>query len=123
MTDQRNISDDMIFVGYYLSRLSDHVTGSPPIGLGASSWDEVLEMFANALSEGRSPNEYRKTLKALQAGFDENFEPTQKIVQIDSETGTLSMRRAVIRETYQNWSEDQLDRRAYQIAARSPAMA
>jgi hypothetical protein len=117
MSTLRIITDDMIYVGYYLSRLSDAASGEPPVGLGVADWTDAYDMFAPALADGRSDTQFRHTMENIRNAFDgfhDNPRPGWRIEGTDTQ---ISEQCAACIVAHHTWNDDQLDLRAFQIAA------
>ena len=123
MSIHYTITEDMIYVGYYLSRLSDTATGEPPVGLGVSDWTEAYDIFASALAEGRNEKQFRHSLENIRNAFDglhRNPRPGWRVAGDDDTE--ISEQRADCIVVHHTWDDDQLDMRAFQIAAGQGAL-
>lgn len=79
--ETRKRSDGMILVGYFLSRCTDFSDGRvprPPASLGVDSWNGAYDLFFDALSEGRSQQQFRHTLRNTRDIFDSLFDNGRK---------------------------------------------
>jgi 5-methylcytosine-specific restriction protein A len=117
MVQRTEISDNMIFTGYYLSRLSDNFTGRPPVGLGVYDWEDAYDMFYDALSGGRTPRQFRNTMENVRNAFDGYHKNPRPGWRGPGNDTAISEKRAQCIVDHHSWDDDQLDRRAFQIAA------
>ena len=79
--ETRKRSDDMILVGYFLSRCTDFSDGKvprPPTSLGVDSWNGAYDLFFDILSDGRSQQQFRHTLRNTRDIFDSLFDNGRK---------------------------------------------
>lgn len=88
-------SAEMVFAGYYLSRLT-RPDKSPPLSLGVRSWNEAYDLFYDSCADGRSPSAFRNSLKNARDSFDSHLENPRRGWFDDSAApmplGTLSAR-------------------------------
>lgn len=108
-------SDDLILVGYFLSRCTDFSDGKaprPPAALGVESWNSAYDLFFNVLSDGRSQQQFRHTLKGTRDIFDPLFGNGRKGWSVGQKRGPqLSERdRAVHEHWIRNSDEDLFSR-------------
>ncbi|WP_374629227.1 HNH endonuclease [Pannonibacter indicus] len=109
--ETRKRSDDMILVGYFLSRCTDFSDGKvprPPTSLGVDSWNGAYDLFFDALSDGRSQQQFRHTLRNTRDIFDSLFDNGRKGWSDGQKRGSeLSERdRAVHEQWIRNSDED-----------------
>lgn len=81
MGDSQKRSDEMILVGYFLSRCTDFSDGKvprPPVALNVESWNETYDLFFDRLSDGRSQQQFRHTLRNTRDIFDSLFDNGRK---------------------------------------------
>lgn len=81
MGDSQKRSDEMILVGYFLSRCTDFSDGKvprPPVALNVDSWNETYNLFFDRLSNGRSQQQFRHTLRNTRDIFDSLFDNGRK---------------------------------------------
>lgn len=118
MSIHLKITEEMIFVGYYLSRLSDTATGAPPVGLGVSDWAEAYDLFAPALANGRNQKQFRHTLENIRNAFDGlHHNPRPGWRYADACDTEISAQRAACIIDHYTWDDDRLDMSALHIAA------
>lgn len=109
--ETRKRSDDMILVGYFLSCCTDFSDGKvprPPTSLGVDSWNGAYDLFFDALSDGRSQQQFRHTLRNTRDIFDSLFDNGRKGWSDGQKRGSeLSERdRAVHEQWIRNSDED-----------------
>ena len=81
MGDSQKRSDEMILVGYFLSRCTDFSDGKvprPPVALNIDSWNETYDLFFDRLSDGRSQQQFRHTLRNTRDIFESLFDNGRK---------------------------------------------
>lgn len=70
-------SADMLVAGYYLSRCgtksSPGQADGPPSAIGVSTWNAAYDFFYDAMGDGRSPEQFRNSLKNTRDTFDHLF--------------------------------------------------
>ena len=120
MAQHTEIDDNMIYVGYYLSRLSDSFTGQPPVGLGLFDWEDAYDFFFDALSNGRTRKQFRNTLENLRNAFDGFHQNPRPGWRGPGTNTAISEKRAQCIVDHHKWDDDQLDQRALQISAGRP---
>ncbi|WP_206110883.1 HNH endonuclease [Rhizobium daejeonense] len=79
--ETRKRSDDIILVGYFLSRCTEFSDGEvprPPASLGVDSWNGAYDLFFDVLSDGRSQQQFRHTLRNTRDIFDSLFDNGRK---------------------------------------------
>jgi hypothetical protein len=123
MLDTLKITDDLVFVGYYLSRLSDPISGEPPVGLCASDWNDAYDTFAHALGNGQSQKQFRHTLETVRNAFDTFHDNPRQGLFIEPKNIHLLEGRADFVVAHFSWSDDRLDMRAFQIASGHNALS
>ena len=70
-------SPEMVMVSYYLSRCGQFPSendADPPAGLGVTSWKAAYDFFFEALGDGRTPSQFRNSLKNARDTFDILFD-------------------------------------------------
>ncbi|SNY92309.1 5-methylcytosine-specific restriction enzyme A [Cohaesibacter sp. ES.047] len=118
MAKQRNMgetqrrSDNLVLVGYFLSRCSDFSDGKkskPPPDLNVATWNDAYDLFFIQLSEGRPSQPFRHSLKGTRDIFDSLFENGRKGWSEGQKRGQeLSLRDTRIHERWASRSDDEL---------------
>lgn len=70
-------SDAMLIVSYYLSRCGVQASGAPtapPAALNVDTWRAAYDVFYHALSDGRTPSQFRHSLKNARDSYDVLFD-------------------------------------------------
>jgi hypothetical protein len=70
-------SDDIILIGYFLSRCTDFSDGKksrPPKVLGVEKWTDCYDLFFTEYADGRGIEHFRHTLRNTRDIFDSLFE-------------------------------------------------
>ena len=98
-------SDDLIVVGYFLSRMTvrdSRGLPKPPAILRCETWKAAYDLFFNTLGNGRTLSQFRHTLRNTRDTFDPLFE-NGRVGWLDNNTKkqTLSSRDTLI---YQQWA-------------------
>ena len=110
--ETRKRSDDMILVGYFLSRCTDFSDGKvprPPTSLGVDSWNSAYDLFFDVLAEGRSLQQFRHTLKGTRDIFDTLFDNGRKGWSEGQKRGSqLSARDRAVHEQWIRNSDEEL---------------
>lgn len=108
-------SDDLILVGYFLSRCTDFSDGKvprPPASLGVDSWNGAYDLFFDALSDGRSQQQFRHTLRNTRDIFDSLFENSRQGWSDGQKRGSeLSERDRAVHEHRMRHSDEDLFRK------------
>lgn len=111
-SETRKRSDDMILVGYFLSRCTDFSDGKvprPPALLGVDSWNGAYDLFFDVLSDGRSQQQFRHTLRNTRDIFDSLFENGRKGWSDGQKRGSeLSERDRAVHENWIRNSDEDL---------------
>lgn len=98
-------SADMLVAGYYLSRCgSKSTTGQadgPPSALEVSTWNAAYDFFYDAMGDGRSPSQFRNSLKNTRDTFDHLFS-NGRTGWIDQDGKRPSIRNSFAR-THEEW--------------------
>jgi predicted restriction endonuclease len=68
-------SKELIEIGYFLSREGKE---NPPSQLETTSWSKAYLLFYNKLNEGRTPTEFKNSLKNVRDQFDSYFPKTKR---------------------------------------------
>jgi 5-methylcytosine-specific restriction protein A len=112
MGSSQKRSDEMILVGYFLSRctdFSDAKTPRPPSALGVDSWNSAYDLFFDLLSEGRASQQFRHTLKNTRDIFDSLFENGRKGWSDGQKRGAeLSERDRAVHTDWSSQSDENL---------------
>lgn len=67
----------MMIASYYLSRCGhrgNKEAASPPAALGAGSWKDAYDVFYDAMGDGRTPQQFRNSMKNARDTFDILFD-------------------------------------------------
>lgn len=70
-------SFDMMIASYYLSRCGERLgtaPSAPPAALGVKSWAAAYTLFFDAMGDGRTPSQFRNSLKNARDTFDTIFD-------------------------------------------------
>ena len=70
-------SDEMVLVGYFLSRCTDftgRTTSRPPAALRVPNWNSCYDLFYDRLSDGRTEQQFRHSLRNTRDTFDPIFD-------------------------------------------------
>jgi 5-methylcytosine-specific restriction protein A len=70
-------SDEIILIGYFLSRCTDFSDGKkprPPKVLNVEKWTDCCDLFFSKFSDGREPAHFRHTLRNTRDIFDSLFQ-------------------------------------------------
>lgn len=115
MGEARKRSDDMILVGYFLSRCTDFSDGKvprPPALLVVESWNGAYDLFFDMLSDGRSQQQFRHTLRNTRDIFDPLFDNGRKGWSDGQKRGSkLSEREHAVHEHWRRKSDEDLFRK------------
>lgn len=103
----------MLLAGYYLARCSERVPGGrskPPRALRAGTWMAAYNQFFDALGGGRTPPQFRNSLKNARDTYDTLFE-NGRIGWIDKHgrQPTLSTRFLRIHELWETRPDGDLE--------------
>lgn len=119
--EKKRRSDEIILVGYFLSRCTDFSDGStprPPRALNASSWNEAYDLFFDCLSEGRSQQQFRHTLRNTRDIFDSLFDNGRKGWSDGQKRGPeLSDRDIALHQSWQDRSDEDLIAYVFQVTS------
>lgn len=66
----------MVIASYYLSRCGVQKTDGPtdpPSALGVSTWKEAYDFFYDGMGDGRTPSQFRNSMKNVRDTFDTVF--------------------------------------------------
>ncbi len=80
MTEPKEKTDrsfEMLVASYYLARCGELVPGGPsgpPSRLGVASWKEAYGVFYEAMGDGRTPAQFRNSMKNARDTFDTLFD-------------------------------------------------
>lgn len=117
--ESRKRSDAMILVGYFLSRCTDFSDGTvprPPPVLDVDSWNNAYDLFFDVLSDGRSQQQFRHTLRNTRDIFDSLFDNGRKGWSDGQKRGVeLSERDKRIHETWIGRSDAELFEKIHKI--------
>ena len=70
-------SDEVILIGYFLSRCTDFSDGKkprPPKVLNVDKWNDCYDLFFTKFADGRGPEHFRHTLRNTRDIFDSLFQ-------------------------------------------------
>lgn len=112
MTKSRKRSDEIILVGYFLSRctdFSDGKTARPPKHLETSNWGEAYDVFYSSLAAGRTEMQFRHTLRNTRDIFDSLFDNGRKGWSDGQKRGAeLSNRDSAVHEFWSSKTDNEL---------------
>ena len=96
----------MMISAYFLSRCGEQVAdghSKPPRVLGVKSWKEAYDLFFDALGDGRTPAQFRNSMKNARDTFDTLFENGRiGWVDKDGKQPSLSKRFVQVHEDWKN---------------------
>lgn len=119
--EKKKISDEIILVGYFLSRCTDFSDGRiprPPRALNANSWNEAYDLFFDCLSEGRSQQHFRHTLRNTRDIFDSLFDNGRKGWSDGQKRGPeLSDRDIALHQSWKDRSDEDLITYVFQVTS------
>lgn len=104
MTTSIPRSDDLILVGYFLARLTvkdSKGRPKPPASLRCQTWTAAYDLFYPALADGRTPTQFRHTLRNTRDIFDPLFDNGRAGWSDGQKRGQALSPRDV--ETHQCW--------------------
>ena len=84
---KRSRSLDMYLVGYFLSRCGEPRESKPslpPNRLRVKTWKDAYAMFHSKLGDGRSPETFANSLRAVRDGFDTWTRPSGREGWVDA---------------------------------------
>ena len=99
-------SDDMIVVGYFLARLTildRKGRPKPPDSLSCSTWTAAYDLFFAALADGRTPQQFRHSLRNTRDIFDPLFDNGRAGWSDGQKRGQALSPRDVM--THQYWAQ------------------
>lgn len=112
IAETRKRSDDIILVGYFLSRCTDFTDGKlprPPTALGVDRWNDAYDLFFDMLSDDRSLQQFRHTLRNTRDIFDSLFQNGRKGWSDGQKRGSeLSERDRAVHEHWISHSDEDL---------------
>lgn len=121
ISETRKRPDNLILVGYFLSRCTDFSDGKvprPPTSLGVDSWNGAYDLFFDALSDGRSQQQFRHTLKNTRDIFDSLFDNGRKGWSDGQKRGSeLSERDRAVHDHWIGNSDEDLFRKVREFLA------
>ena len=103
----------MLIVAYYLSRCGQQIAGkksAPPLTLGVKTWNEAYELFFDAMGDGRTPVQFRNSIKNARDTFDILFN-NGRIGWVDKKGGqpSLSARFRLVHEEWKHRKDRELE--------------
>lgn len=109
-------------VGYFLARCGtrDARTGRirPPAALGASTRNAALDLFFEALAQGRSPDRFRNSLKNARDAFDAHVPSSGRVGwRADDAERTPQPLSSVALEIFESWRSRTDEELAEQVLA------
>lgn len=117
--ESRKRSDGIILVGYFLSRCTDFSDGKvskPPTSLGVDRWNDAYDLFFDILSDGRSQQQFRHTLKNTRDIFDSLFDNGRKGWSDGQKRGAeLSERDRAVHEYWISHSDENLLSKVFEL--------
>jgi predicted HNH restriction endonuclease len=106
-------SFSMLIASYYLARCGTRLTdepASPPKALEAETWQTAYDIFYDAMGDGRTPSQFRNSLKNARDTFDTLFD-NGRIGWIDKDGKPTSMSNS-FRRVHDEWksrSDEELE--------------
>ena len=67
----------MIIASYYLARCGEHTSNrsaGPPAALDVETWKAAYDIFYDAMGDGRTPSQFRNSMKNARDTFDIHFD-------------------------------------------------
>ena len=108
----RKRSNELILVGYFLSRCTNFSDGKvprPPIPLSVESWNDAYDLFFDVFSDGRSQKQFRHTLKNTRDIFDPLFDNGRKGWSVgQTRSAELSERDKAVHEYWMHYRDEDL---------------
>jgi len=103
----------MMIASYWLARCGvchDGKAASPPAALGVSTWKTAYDSFFDAMGDGRSPTQFRNSMKNARDSFDILFDNGRiGWVDRDGQQPSLSSRFLRIHEEWKDRSDTELE--------------
>lgn len=103
----------MMNASYYLSRCGhrEHDEASkPPSALGARTWKEAYDVFYDAMGDGRTPQQFRNSMKNARDAFDIMFDNGRVgWMDKDGKQGSLSNSFRRVHEEWERRSDEELE--------------
>ncbi len=104
---------EMITASYYLARCGEHRSNGPagpPVALRATTWNAAYDVFYDALGDGRTPSQFRNSMKNTRDTFDPLF-PNGRIgwKDRDGRQRSLSNRFKDVVEEWGDCSDEELE--------------
>ena len=103
----------MLLAAYYFSRCSERVPGGrskPPSALRAGTWKAAYDQFFDALGDGRTPVQFRNSLKNARDTYDILFDNGRiGWIDRDGRQPLLSTRFLHIYELWETRPDDELE--------------
>ena len=117
-------SYSMMIASYWLSRCGErNIDGpsSPPAALGVSTWKSAYDSFYDAMGDGRTPSQFRNSMKNARDTFDTLFD-NGRIGWIDSDGQQPSMSNSFkrVHEEWRERSDQELERFVLGLQAGMP---
>ena len=103
----------MLIVAYYLFRCGQQAAGKksePPRALGVKTWKEAYELFYDVMGDGRTPSQFRNSIKNARDTFDILFK-NGRIGWVDKKGGqpSQSARFRLVHEEWKNRKDRELE--------------
>ena len=103
----------MITASYYLARCGEYTSNGPagpPVALGVATWKAAYDVFYDALGDGRTPSQFRNSMKNTRDTFDTLFENGRiGWKNKDGQQSPLSNRFKDVDEEWRDCSEKELE--------------
>jgi 5-methylcytosine-specific restriction enzyme A len=112
-TVERSFS--MLIASYYLARCGAPVPGGtalPPSALNAETWKAAFDFFYDAMGDGRTPSQFRNSMKNARDTFDILFD-NGRVGWIDRSgipTSYMSESFRRVHEEWENRTDEELER-------------
>jgi 5-methylcytosine-specific restriction protein A len=117
-------SFEMLVASYYLARCGQPNPGGPsgpPSRLGVTSWKDAYDVFFEAMGDGRTPAQFRNSMKNARDTFDVLF-PNGRIGWVGTNGSRPSMPRSFQRvdEEWQPRTDAELEGFIFRLITGSP---
>jgi len=113
-------SDEVILIGYFLSRCTDFSVGKkprPPKVLNVDKWTDCYDLFFAKFSDGRGTEHFRHTLRNTRDIFDSLFQNGRAGWSEGQKRGQeMSDRDNVLHETWKDQSDQALEKQVMKVA-------
>jgi 5-methylcytosine-specific restriction protein A len=109
-------SDEVILIGYFLSRCTDFSDGKkprPPKVLNVDKWTDCYDLFFSKFADGRGADQFRHTLRNTRDTFDPLFQ-NGRAGWLEGQR--LSDRDIELHETWKDQSDDAFQKHVMKVA-------